>query len=104
MCIRDRRRGRAQGPAPVQPARAQGAGAEGRRGVIPFVVETAAAQVVEVLDPATRQYFDTAVESERARDFERAIAAYRLVLTRNPDFSPASLGLARCYALTRERV
>jgi tetratricopeptide (TPR) repeat protein len=71
--------------------------------VIPFVVETAAAQVVEVLDPATRQYFDTAAESERRRDFERAIAAYRLVLTRNPDFVPASLGLARCYALTGRR-
>jgi tetratricopeptide (TPR) repeat protein len=71
--------------------------------VIPFVIETAAAQVVEVLDPATRQYFDTAAESERARKFERAIAAYRLVLTRNPDFAPASLGLARCYALTGER-
>ncbi len=71
--------------------------------MIPLLVETAAAQVVEVLDPAARQYFDRAAESERARDFERAIAAYRLVLTRNPDFVPASLGLARCYALTGAR-
>jgi hypothetical protein len=57
--------GRAQGPAPLQPAGLKVRELNGRRGVIPLLVETAAAQVVEVLDPATRQYFDTAVESER---------------------------------------
>jgi tetratricopeptide (TPR) repeat protein len=71
--------------------------------VIPFIVETASAQVAEVLDPATRQYLDTAIESERTGDFDKAIAAYRLVLTRDPDFAPAALGLARCYAATGER-
>jgi tetratricopeptide (TPR) repeat protein len=71
--------------------------------VILLVVENAYAQVVDVLDPATRQYLDTAGDSERVGDLDKAIAAYRLVLTKDPDFTPASLGLARCYALAGEK-
>ena len=56
----------------------------------------ARADPADGLDPATRQYYDTAVQAEAEGRWKRAATAWRLVLGRDPAFSPAALGLARC--------
>lgn len=56
----------------------------------------AAAQDLELVDPATRQVMETALAAEQKADWKRAAQAWKLVLGRDPGNVPAILGLARC--------
>ncbi|MDP2306754.1 MAG: hypothetical protein Q8P18_12085 [Pseudomonadota bacterium] len=51
----------------------------------------------DALDAATRPFFLKAVEEEAAGRHARANQLYRMVLTQDPGFLPASLGLGRSF-------
>ncbi len=55
----------------------------------------ARADPADGLDAASRQHYQTATEAERAGNWKRAAAAWRLLLGRDPAFSPAVVGLGR---------
>ncbi len=51
----------------------------------------------DTLDSATRKMFEAASSSLDAGDARRAVAGYQLVLTQEPTFAPAVLGLGAAY-------
>lgn len=62
----------------------------------PVAPRPAHAQDFELLDPATLQMIETAQQAEARQDWKRAAQAWKLVLGRDPAYTDASLGLARC--------
>lgn len=53
------------------------------------------AEPADALDPATRAFFERAVAEEERGRHAQAAALYRLVLSKDPTFVPAALGLGR---------
>ena len=49
----------------------------------------------DTLDAATLGFYTSAAQAEEAGDLRRAATGYRLVLSRDPSFAPAILGLGR---------
>ncbi len=49
----------------------------------------------DALDPVSRQFYDDAATAEAAGQYPRAETLYRLLHTRNADFTPATLALGR---------
>ena len=59
------------------------------------------ADPADALDPVTRPFFERAESRAEARAWSQAASLYRLVLTKDPAFLPAVLGLGRCLEAER---
>lgn len=63
-------------------------------------VWAARAEPADALDPATRLFWEEATREEAAGRRDQAAALYRIVLSKDPAFLPAALGLGRALEAT----